>query len=78
MYVLKSVIVIFFVATPNGWCLENVAQLLHKCGEEVTMKVLGSWAVNGRMDKLSVLCYYLANACAAHDDVDKSELGNMK
>lgn len=70
--------VIYLIATPNGWCLENVAQLLHKCGEEIIMKVLGSWAINGRMDKLSVLCYYLANACTACDDVDSPELGNMR
>ena len=42
------------------------------------MKVLGDWAVNERMDKLSVLCYYLANACAACDDIDSSELGNTR
>ena len=42
------------------------------------MKVLGCWAVNGRMDKLSVLCYYLANACVACDDVDSPGLENMR
>ena len=42
------------------------------------MKVLGSWAVNERMDRLSVLCYYLANSCATSDDIESDRLTNMR
>ena len=69
--------VLLSLATPSGWCLENIAQLLHKCGLDISMEVLGSWALNGRLDKLTVLCYYLAKACAEHDHIDGSSMRYM-
>ena len=62
-------------ATPNGWCLENVAQLLLHCGSDITKGVLGCRAVNRRVEELSVIAYYLAHACVTADkDVYASEV----
>lgn len=58
---------LLYVATPNGWCLENVAQLLMLCGTEITKGVLGCRAVNNQVDELSILSYYLACTCVRTD-----------
>lgn len=38
------------------------------CGSEVTHGVLGSRAISGRVEELSVLLYYLAHACVSADE----------
>lgn len=66
-------------STPNSWCLENVAQLLMLCGSEVTHSVLGSRAISGRVEELSVLLYYLAHACVSADEKLKcANAGHLK
>lgn len=66
-------------STPNSWCLENVAQLLMLSGSEVTHGVLGSRAISGRVEELSVLLYYLAHACVSADEKMKcSDAGHLK
>ncbi|XP_038068040.1 F-box only protein 47-like [Patiria miniata] len=37
---------------PDEWLIENVARLLILCGEPMALKVLGSKAINGKMNEL--------------------------
>ncbi|XP_071809657.1 F-box only protein 47-like isoform X1 [Asterias amurensis] len=37
---------------PDEWLIENIARLLILCGESITLKVLGSKAINGKMTDL--------------------------
>ena len=49
------------------------------CGSEVTHGVLGSRAISGRVEELSVLLYYLAHACVSADDkMHCSNAGHLK
>lgn len=68
----------YFLATPNGWCLENVAQLLIHCGKVISMGVLGCRAASGRTEELVVLCFYLGNACAMKDGSAEDSEENIK
>ena len=52
---------------PMAWCLEKVATLLMMSGTEVTHAVLGNRAVNGQVEELSVMAYYLAQVCVKED-----------
>ena len=44
---------VIVLGLPDEWLAENVANLLYLCGEAITMKVLNSKAINGRMTELA-------------------------
>ena len=44
-----------------------VATLLMPCGTEIIKGVLGSRAINNRVEELSILCCYLTKACISAD-----------
>ena len=56
------------LAMPYGWCFEKLACLLMLSGTVVSKAVLGSKAINGRVEELSVMSYYLATACVEEDN----------
>ena len=68
----------FSPATPNGWCLENVSQLLVHCGKDISKGVLGCRAVNGRVEELVVICFYMANACLMKDGYEDGSEDNIR
>lgn len=39
----------FIKGLPDDWLPENLAQLLTLCGDSITLKLIGSKAINGRM-----------------------------
>ena len=54
---------IVHVGFPDEWLAENVANLLYLCGEAITMKVLNSKAINGRMTELASCITSLSLVC---------------
>ena len=53
-----------------------MAQLLLHCGSDITKGVLGCRAINGRVEELTVIAYYLAHACVSADKQLHSEVTN--
>ncbi|KAI8512986.1 F-box only protein 47 [Branchiostoma belcheri] len=47
-------------AIPESWTGENLARLLTLCGESVCVQLLGSKAINGRLDELAEIIVHLA------------------
>ncbi|XP_064400088.1 F-box only protein 47-like [Halichondria panicea] len=62
-------------STPNGWCLENVAMLLFGCGTSIVKGFLGSKAINGHVNELGTILFFMANCCVSgnvsNDDIDE-------
>ncbi len=56
-----------FLAIPCGWCLDTVAELLVKSGDELCKGVLGSKALTGHIDDLSIMFYHLACYCYTNE-----------
>lgn len=54
---------LLFLGSPDEWLTENVATLLYLCGECITVKVLSSKAINGRMCELANLITSLSLVC---------------
>eukprot|EP00058_Branchiostoma_floridae_P005551 XP_002591039.1 hypothetical protein BRAFLDRAFT_69408 [Branchiostoma floridae] len=50
-------------ALPETWTPENVARLLTLCGENICVKLLGSKAINGRLEELAEVIVHLAKVC---------------
>ena len=76
--IIIIITVLHHTAMPNGWCLENVAQLLINCGTDICKGVLGCKAVNGHVDELIVICFYLGNACALKDSPSDDSDDSMR
>jgi hypothetical protein len=68
----------FSTATPNGWCLENVSQLLVHCGKDISRGVLGCRAANARTEELVIICFYMANACLMKDGYEDGSEENIR
>lgn len=67
-----------YIATPNGWCLENVSQLLVHCGKDISKGVLGCRAANARTEELIIICFYMANACLMKDGYEAGSEENIR
>ena len=70
-------LIVQFIATPCGWCLGQVAFLLMHSGTEVCQAILGNRAINGRIEELSIMAYYLAHSCVK-EDKDKRNSDKLK
>jgi len=56
--------VAFAAGSPEEWMPENVGALLYLCGDEITVKVLMSKAINGRVLELAGVVVSLCVVCA--------------
>ncbi|CAH1785920.1 unnamed protein product [Owenia fusiformis] len=54
-------------SSPDDWLAENVAHLLFQCGDQLTLKVMGSKAVNGRLAELASIITSLCLVCIKQD-----------
>jgi len=52
------------VGSPEEWMAENVGALLYLCGDDITVKVLMSKAINGRVLELAGIIVSLCVVCA--------------
>jgi hypothetical protein len=50
--------------SPDEWLPENIAAQLYLCGDSITVKVLTSKALNGRISELSAIFLSLCLVCA--------------
>jgi hypothetical protein len=61
-------VIVLIAGAPDEWLPENVAGQLYLCGETITVKVLTSKALNGRVSELSAIFLSLCLVCARQND----------